>query len=102
LRDQDFKILLEYLGLDVTSYYESATLLRRTILKAAMEFRHQLEKAINDIPVKNLLTEGTAVIKAPVSGIANLFVSRIVGVSPFEVYVDRQKIRIPFEGDTRQ
>jgi hypothetical protein len=102
LRDEDFKILLKYLGLNVTTYYESATLLRRTILKAAMEFRHQLEKAIKDIPVKNLLTEGTAVIKAPVSGIANLFVSRIVGVSPIEVYVDRQKIRIPFEGDTRQ
>ena len=102
LRDEDFKILLKYLGLNVTTYYESATLLRRTILKAAMEFRHQLEKAIKDIPVKNLLAEGTVVIKAPVSGIANLFVSRIVGVSPIEVYVDRQKIRIPFEGDTHK
>lgn len=99
LRDDDFRILLKYLGLNVDKYYESATLLRRTILQAAMEFRHQLEKAINDIPVKNLLTEGTVVIKAPVSGIANLFVSRIVGVSPIEVYVDRQKIRIPFEGE---
>jgi hypothetical protein len=102
LRDEDFKILLKYLGLNVPSFYESATLLRRTILKAAMEFRHQLEKAINDIPVKNLIAEGTVVIKAPVSGIANLFVSRIIGVSPFEVYVDRQKIRIPFEGGNHQ
>ena len=67
-----------------------------------MEFRHQLEKAINDIPVKNLIAEGTAVIKAPVNGIANLFVSRIVGVAPGEVYVDRQKIRIPFEGVVSQ
>jgi hypothetical protein len=99
LRDEDFRILLKYLGLNVSTYFESATLLRRTILKAAMEFRHQLENAINDISVKNLITEGTVVIKAPVSGIANLFVSRIVGVSPTEVYVDRQKIRIPFEGD---
>jgi hypothetical protein len=97
LRDEDFRILLKYLGLNINKYYESATLLRRTILQAAMEFRHQLEKAINDIPVENLLTEGTVVIKAPVNGIANLFVSRIVGVSPIEVYVDRQKIRIPFE-----
>jgi hypothetical protein len=96
LRDEDFKILLKYIGLDVNTYYESATLLRRTILKAAMEFRHQLEKAINDIPVDTLVVEGSVVIKAPVSGIANLFVSRIVGVSPIEVYVDRQKIRIPF------
>ena len=99
LRDEDFRILLKYLGLNVNKYYESATVLRRTILQAAMEFRYQLEKAINDIPVRNLLTEGTVVIKAPVSGIANLFVSRIVGVSPNEVYVDRQKIRIPFEGE---
>lgn len=102
LRDEDFQILLKYLGLNVNTYFESATLLRRTILKVAMEFRHQLEEAINDIPVKNLVTDGTAVINAPVSGIANLFVSRIVGVAPFEVYVDRQKIRIPFEGDISQ
>lgn len=102
LRDEDFRILLKYLGLNVNTYYESATLLRRTILQTAMEFRYQLEKAINDIPVKNLSIEGTVVIKAPVSGIANLFVSRIVGVSPIEVYVDRQKIRIPFEGEIRK
>lgn len=99
LRDEDFRILLTYLGLEINTFYESATLLRRTILKVAMEFRNQLEKAINDISVKNLLSEGTVVIKAPVSGIANLFVSRIVGVSPIEVYVDSQKIRIPFEGE---
>lgn len=98
LRDEDFRILLKYLGLNVGKYYESGTLLKRTILKAAMEFRHQLEKAINDIPVESLLTEGSFVIKAPVNGIADLFVSRIIGVSPVEVYVDRQKIRIPFEG----
>ena len=58
-----------------------------------------MEKAINDISVKNLLNDGTVVIKAPVSGIANLFISRMVGVSPIEVYVDSQKIRIPFEGE---
>jgi hypothetical protein len=89
---------LKYLGLNVNTYYDSATLLRRAILKAAMEFRHQLEKAIGSISVSNLLNDGTVVIKAPVNGIADLFVSRIVGVSPVEVYVDRQKIRIPFEG----
>ena len=98
LRDEDFRILLQYLGLNVKIYYESATSLRRTILQTAVEFRHQLEKAINDIPVKHLIDEGTVVIKAPVSGIANLFVSRIIGVSPIDVYVDRQKIRVPFEG----
>lgn len=102
LRDEDFRILLMYLGLEIDTYYESATLLRRTILKVAMEFRNQLEKAINDISVNNLLNEGTVVIKAPVSGIANLFVSRIVGVSPTEVYVDSQRIRIPFEGEVAQ
>ena len=100
LRDEDFRILLKYLGLHVSTFYDSATLLRRAILKAAMEFRHQLEKAINDISVRNLLNDGTVVIKAPVNGIADLFVSRIVGVSPMEVYVDSQKIRIPFEGGT--
>ena len=99
LRDEDFRILLKYLGLEINTFYESATLLRRTILKVAMEFRNQLEKAINDISVKNLLNDGTVVIKAPVSGIANLFISRMVGVSPIEVYVDSQKIRIPFEGE---
>jgi hypothetical protein len=99
LRDEDFRILLKYLGLEINTFYESATLLRRTILKAAMEFRNQLEKAINDISVKTLLNEGTVVIKAPVSGIANLFVSRILGVSPIEVYVDSLKIRIPFDGE---
>jgi hypothetical protein len=98
LRDEDFRILLKYLGLEINTFYESATLLRRTILKVAMEFRTQLEKAINDIAVKDLFNEGTVVIKAPVNGIANLFVSRIVGVSSSEVYVDSQKIRIPFEG----
>lgn len=98
LRDEDFRILLNYLGLNVNTYYDSATLLRRAILKAAMEFRQQLEKAISGISVSNLLNGGTVVIKAPVNGIADLFVSRIVGVSPVEVYVDRQKIRIPFEG----
>lgn len=99
LRDEDFRILLKYLRLEVNEFYNSATLLRRTILKVAMEFRNQLEKAINDISVRDLLNEGTVVIKAPVSGIANLFISRIVGVSPIEVYVDSQKIRIPFEGE---
>jgi len=96
LRDNDFIILLQHLKLDVDRYMTSATKLRRAILQVASTFRQQLESAISLVNPEVLLEEGHYVISAPVDGVAGLFISKIIGVSSVELYVDSQRIRIPF------
>ena len=96
LRDDDFAIILTHLGLDVDKYLKSANILKRTILQVAVNFRHQLTAAIGNIDGRVLKDSGTHVISSPVDGVANLFISRVVGVSTEEGYVESQRIRIPF------
>jgi hypothetical protein len=97
LRDDDFAIILMYLGLDVDKYINSASILKRTILQVAVNFRHQLTAAIENLDGKALKESGTHVIASPVDGVANLFISRVVGISKEDGFVETQKIRIPFD-----
>ena len=102
LRDDDFAIILTHLGLDVEKYLNSASLLKRTILQVAVNFRHQLTAVIEKLNGQFLKESGTHVITSPVDGVANLFISRVVGVSSEEAYVDTQRIRIPFEQEGKK
>jgi hypothetical protein len=97
LRDDDFAIILTYLGLDVDKYLSSASILKRTILQVAVNFRHQLTAAIENLDGRLLKESGTHVITSPVDGVANLFISRVVGISTEDGYVETQRIRIPFD-----
>jgi len=97
LRDDDFAIILQYLGLDVPKYFHSASILKRTILQVAVNFRHQLTAVIGNLDGKFLKESGTHVISSPVDGVANLFISKVVGLSSDVFYVDAQRIRIPFD-----
>jgi len=102
LRDDDFTILLTHLGLDVEKYLNSASVLKRTILQVAVNFRRQLTAAIESLDGSTLKESGTHVITSPIDGVANLFISRVVGVSAQESYVDAQRIRIPFEREDKK
>jgi hypothetical protein len=100
LSDDDFAIILTHLGLDVDKYVQSANVLKKTILQVAVNFRHQLTAAIGNIDGRALKDSGTHVISSPVDGVANLFISRVVGVSIEEGYVESQRIRIPFDQES--
>jgi hypothetical protein len=102
LRDDDFAIILNHLGLDVDKYLNSATILKRTILQVAVNFRQQLTAAIENLDGRTLKESGTCVITSPVDGVANLFISRVVGVSPEEGYVETQRIRLPFDQEGKK
>jgi hypothetical protein len=97
LRDDDFAIILNHLNLDVNKYMNSATLLKRTILQVAVNFRNQLTATIESLSGDRLRESGTQVISSPVDGIANLFISKVVGVSAEERFVESQKVRVPFD-----
>ena len=97
LRDDDFTIILDYLGLDVNKYLTSASVLKRAILQVAVNFRLQLIDAIKKLDGSSLKHSGTYVISSPVDGIADLFISKIIGVSPQNIYVDSQRVRVPFD-----
>jgi hypothetical protein len=101
LRDDDFSIILNHLGLDADKYLNSATILKRTILQVAVNFRLQLTAAIENLDGGTLKEVGTHVITSPVDGVANLFISKVIGVSPEENYVEAQRIRIPFGQDEK-
>jgi hypothetical protein len=102
LRDDDFAIILTHLGLDVDKYFNSASILKRTILQVAVNFRRQLTAAIEDLDGSNLMESGSHVITSPIDGVANLFISRVVGVSAEEGYVETQRIRIPFDQEGKK
>jgi hypothetical protein len=102
LRDDDFAIILTHLGLDVDQYLNSASVLKRTILQVAVNFRLQLTAAIESLDGSALKESGTLVISSPVDGVANLFISRVVGVSAEESYVESQRIRIPFDQEGKK
>ncbi len=97
LRDGDFIVLLQHLKLDENRFFKSATELRRAIIQVAMNFRQELEEAVNLVSPQVLLNQGFHVIQAPVDGVAGLFISKIVGISPTPLYVDSQRIRVPFD-----
>jgi len=102
LRDDDFAIILTHLGLDVDKYLNSASILKRTILQVAVNFRRQLTAAIEDLDGSTLMESGSHVITSPIDGVANLFISRVVGVSAEEGYVETQRIRIPFDQEGKK
>ena len=102
LRDDDFAIILTHLGLEVDKYLNSASILKRTILQVAVNFRHQLTAAIEKLDGNTLKESGTHVINSPIDGVANLFISRVVGVSAEEGYVETQRIRIPFDQEGKK
>jgi hypothetical protein len=99
LRDDDFAIILSHLNLDVNKYMRSATLLKRTILQVAVNFRNELTATIESLKGDSLKENGTQIISSPVDGIADLFISRIVGIAAEERYVEAQKVRVPFDKD---
>ena len=76
--------------------------MKRTILQVAVNFRSQLTAAIESLDGVALKESGTQVITSPVDGVANLFVSRVVAVSAEESYVETQRIRIPFDQESKE
>jgi hypothetical protein len=56
-----------------------------------------LTATIESLSGDRLRESGTQVISSPVDGIANLFISKVVGVSAEERFVESQKVRVPFD-----
>lgn len=95
--DEDFKRLLDWLGLSRQPYFGNASRLRVEVLRAARELRGELERAANTIDLHTLETVGHMSLDIAESGFRGMFVSKILAVAPFTELVARSRARVPFD-----
>ena len=94
-RESDFLILLQYLELKGEKYLRNANRLRSASQKVRLDFRKELEEAIKQIDPVQLRDEKFILIASKANGVAGIWVSRIDSISPHEVFVEPNRIRVP-------
>jgi hypothetical protein len=93
--EEDFLALLRYLGLgDGARFLRSANALRSASRRVRIKFRKDLQHAIQYVDSKSLISKGFVVIEAPITGIADLLISRVVSISPMEYYIEPSRVRV--------
>lgn len=94
--DNDFNVLLGWLGLPIDETVRNATALRHEVYRAAAELRDRLEDAADALSLEELERTGHLRLKLDDPGFSGMFVSRVLAVSPASEVVSRYDIRVPF------
>jgi hypothetical protein len=93
--DQDFELLLGWLGLPRQPYFDLATALRRTRLRASQEIREILENALASADLAELECDGFLRIELDDPGFRGMIATRVLAISPELEPVSRHEIRLP-------
>jgi hypothetical protein len=96
-RDRDFELLLGWLDLPTQPFLENASVLRHEVHRATRELRDRLEAAADVADLHELERIGHMTLDMEDPGFRGMFVTRVMGVSPFTELVARHEARVPFE-----
>lgn len=101
-RDEDFKGLLQWLGIPIQPTFAFATMLRRAHHQASADLREQLERAISEGDLSALERDGHWLLESKREGSRALIATRVLAVSPHKEIVSRHDARVPFEDRSGQ
>jgi hypothetical protein len=95
--DRDFELLLGWLDLPIQPFFGNASVLRHEVHRATRELRDRLEAAADVADLHELERIGHMTLDIEDPGFRGMFVTRVMGVSPFTELVARHEARVPFE-----
>ncbi|WP_157498339.1 hypothetical protein [Leifsonia sp. Leaf336] len=95
-RDRDFELVLTWLGLQVQPYFENASTLRYEVHRATRELRNRLEAVADNADLHELERMGHMTLDITEPGFRGIFVTKVLGISPFTELVARHEARVPF------
>lgn len=94
--DQDFELLLQWLGLPVQPTFGNATTLSRLRHKASGAIREQLEDAVGAADVAALERAGYLEMTVKAAGFRGIIATRVLAISPSPEIVSRHLARVLF------
>ncbi|GAA1309800.1 hypothetical protein GCM10009591_18240 [Brachybacterium tyrofermentans] len=95
-RDEDFTLLLDWLGEPLHPTHSNAITLRRAVYKASTDLRRELEAAVGHADLRVLERDGILHLDLPREGFRGMFVARVLARAPFTEIVSRHQLRVPF------
>lgn len=95
--DHDFETLLKWLQIPIQPTFGFATTLRRMIHQASADVREKLEDAVSAADLSELECEGKLSLDAQKDGFRSIIATRVLAISPHQVIVPRQQVRVLFE-----
>ena len=95
--DQDFKLLLAWLGFPEKPHYALAAQLRSARQRALHEIREALEAAVSCADLATLEREGFLRLELPDRGFRGMIATRVLAICPYTEPVRRTHVRQPFE-----
>lgn len=96
-RDEDFAILLRWLGLPYEPHLHHANALRLARAQATNEVREALEASLGRADLDELKRAGVLRMDLAIEGFASIIATRILAISPYLDVVTRALLRIPKE-----
>lgn len=101
-RDEDFELLLDWLGIRSQPTLRIATQLRKMVYKASSEVRKELEHAISNTDLSILESVGHISLDAASGEVKGILATRVIAISPFIEIVPRYDVRVPFDDRSGQ
>lgn len=80
--DHDFRVLLQWLGLQGSDCFEHATHLRRCLHRATSQIREHLEASVSSLDLDELRRAGHVIIQSTEDGFRDLVAARVLAISP--------------------
>lgn len=101
-RDEDFVLLLGWLGEPSQPTQGNAITLRRAVYKASFDLRRELEAAVGRADLRALERDGILHLDLPREGFRGMIVARVLAKAPFTEIVSRHQVRVPFTDGSAQ
>lgn len=100
--DQDFELLLKWLGIPVQPTFGYAASLRKMLYQVSAEIGKQLETAVAAADLSVLETAGHLSLDVTTEGFRGILATRVLAISPHSEIVSRHEARLPFEDRSGQ
>ena len=95
-RDQDFELLLKWLGIPGEPTFGFANMLRKALYKVSSQIGKQLEAALAVADLAELELTGHLSLDIDTEGFRGITATRVLAISPFTEIVHRRDVRVPF------
>jgi hypothetical protein len=100
--DDDFDLLLTWLGVASEPAVTHANRLRRALYQASADIREELENAVSQADLDALESNGSLALEIESAGFRGIMATRVLAVSPTTQIVQRRDARVLFpDGDAR-
>ncbi|PZT98817.1 MAG: hypothetical protein DI630_18730 [Gordonia sp. (in: high G+C Gram-positive bacteria)] len=94
--DDDFKRLLQWLGIPTQPTFGFATMLRKTLYQVSSQIAKQLEDVAAVADLSDLEMSGHLSLDIDTEGFRGITATRVLAISPFTEIVPRREARVPF------